>query len=438
MQRLRNANKTLAERYELAKILSGKSIDWNDEYLSQNDDDLGKALLKLIWLNGPLDQMNPTTEQMEIGLEILTKEQATANRIDIIRWKMLQSYVDEERSDDALEIIKTISLESDSDGTDLSPTDSTRQSGSLRLARSKHEESRRGWIGFHCSRTSIPNFTSFAGAYSAQSIRWRGLESSSTLAVHVFVQTLELDNLSKILLEDDLAITTYPHETLLLAHLLGAHHDEESWIKARKARKKALQVIQSTDVPDSIDDDEYKLLLLLEGQIEESVNKLDLTGRLLKKGILAINQIVKALSSGGSHLVDEKHLGNLIDSLEEGEVTGLSEALLQTIVSKLRLNNARLSLQRGDDSNQVVATLESVLNQPSIPYPIVQGVRQLMYEFDLGIEALVQWYQQHHQRSIWALLAQLPRLKHQMVKISRLLDCLSGQLTRLNLIMMRK
>ena len=100
-----------AERYELAKILSGKSIDWNDEYLLQNDDDLGKALLKLIWLNGPLNQMNPTTEQMEIGLEILTKEQATANRIDIIRWKMLQSYVDEERSDDALEIIKTISLE---------------------------------------------------------------------------------------------------------------------------------------------------------------------------------------------------------------------------------------------------------------------------------------------------------------------------------------
>ena len=107
--------------------------------------------------------------------------------------------------------------------------------------------------------------------------------------------------------------------------------------------------------------------MLLEGQIENPLTNL-LTGRLLKKGILAINQIVKALSSGGSHLVDEKHLGNLIDSLEEGEVTGLSEALLQTIVSKLRLNNARLSLQRGDDSNQVVATLESVLNQPSIPH----------------------------------------------------------------------
>lgn len=407
MQRLRNANKTLAERYELAKILSEKSIDWNDEYLSQNDDDLGKALLKLIWLNGPLDQMNPTTEQMEIGLEILTKEQATANRIDIIRWKMLQSYVDEERSDDALEIIKTISLESDSDGTDLLPLliqlDNQEAYDWLEVNMRNLDE---GGLVSIAQEQAFPISIRSQALILLKAFDGEGWNQVQPLAVHVFVQTLELDNLSKILLEDDLAITTYPHETLLLAHLLGAHHDEESWIKARKARKKALQVIQSTDVPDSIDDDEYKLLLLLEGQIEESVNKLDLTGRLLKKGILAINQIIKALSSGGSHLVDEKHLGNLIDSLAEGEVTGLSEALLQTIVSKLRLNNARLSLQRGDDSNQVVATLESVLNQPSIPYPIVQGVRQLMYEFDLGIEALVQWYQQHHQRSIWALLAQ--------------------------------
>ena len=29
-----------------------------------------------------------------------------------------------------------------------------------------------------------------------------------------------------------------------------------------------------------------------------------------------------------------------------------------------------------------------------------------MYEFDLGIHGLVQWYQSQHQRSIWALLSQ--------------------------------
>ena len=408
LERLRKANKALAERYELAKILTEATIEWDDAYFSQEADELGQALLKLAWLNGPLSQMNPTTAQLEIGLDLLTKEQAPANRVDVIRWKMLQCYADEERGDDALEIIKSISLEHDSDASELLPL----------LLQLDHSEAY-SWLESNMSNidegglVSISSEDAFPIELRAQALillkqqDGEGWNEVQSLAVFIFVQTLNLDELSKILLNDDLAIPTYPHETLILAHLLSAHHDEENWKAARKARKKALQMVQSTEVPASIDNDEYKLLLLLEGQIEESVSKLDLTSTLPgKKGILAINQIVKALSSGGSHLVDEKHLSNLVESLDEGDITMMGEALLRTIVSKLRLNNVRLSLERGDDSTQVIQTLETVLGQPSIPYPIVHGVRQLMYEFDLGIEALVQWYQKHHQRSIWALLAQ--------------------------------
>ena len=407
LERLRKANKSLAERYELAMILTGDTIDWKDDYLSQSDDDLGQALLKLAWMNGPLEHMNPSTTQLEIGLELLINEQAPTSRVDVVRWKMLQCYVGEERSDDALEIIKSISLEHDSDASELLPL----------LIQLGNDEAY-AWLETNMSNIDEGGLVSIAQEDALPvSLRagalvllkdqngegWMELQS---LAVHIFVQTLNLDELATILLDDDIAIPSHPHETLIVAHLLSAHHDENIWKAAREARKKALQMVQSTDVPASINDDEYKLLLLLEGRIEESVSKLKLTDTLPKKGIKAVNQIVNALSSGGSHLVDEKHLSNIIESLEESEMTGMGEALLRTIVSKLRLNNARLSLERGDDSNQVIATLESVLSQPSIPYPIIDGVRELMYEFDLGISSLVQWYQANHQRSIWALLAQ--------------------------------
>ncbi len=407
LERLRKANKSLAERYELAMILTGDTIDWNDDYLSQNNDDLGQALLKLAWMNGPLEHMNPSTAQLEIGLDLLVNEQAPTSRVDVVRWKMLQCYVVEERSDDALEIIKTISLEHDSDASELLPL----------LIQLGNDEAY-AWLEMNMSNIDEGGLVSIAqedalplplraGALvllkEQNGEGWMELQS---LAVHIFVQTLNLDELATILIDDDVAIPSHPHETLIVAHLLSAYHDENIWKAAREARKKALQMIQSTDVPSSINDDEHKLLLLLEGRIEESVGKLKLTDTLPKKGIKAVNQIVNALSSGGSHLVDEKHLSNIIESLEESEMTGMGEALLRTIVSKLRLNNARLSLERGDDSNQVIATLESVLSQPSIPYPIVDGVRELMYEFDLGISSLVQWYQANHQRSIWALLAQ--------------------------------
>ena len=407
LERLHKANKSLAERYQLAAFLGQHHIEWDDAYLIQEDDALGDALLRLVWLNGPLEQMNPTTEQLEIGLNLLSEEQAPTHRVDVIRWKMLQHYVEEERSDDALQIIKSISLEHDSDASELLPL-------LLQLNNSEAFD----WLGSNLVNIDEGGLVSIACedaipvTLRAQALvllreqDGEGWLEVQSLAVHVFVQTLNLDELSTIFLENDIAIPSHPYETLIVAHLLSASHVEEHWKKAREARKKALQVVQSTDVPESIGDDEYKLLLLLEGRIEEPVSKLELTGSLSKNGIKAINQIVNALSSGGSHLVDEKHLSNLTESLEEGELTALGEALLRTIVSKLRLNNARLSLERGDDSGMVIQTLETVLEQPSIPFPILDGVRELMYEFDLGIEALVQWYQQHHQRSIWALLSQ--------------------------------
>ncbi len=407
LERLRKANKSLAERYELAMVLTGDSIEWSDDYLKQNDDDLGKALLKLAWLNGPLDNMSPTTSQLEIGLEILISAQAPTNRVDVVRWKMLQCYVEEARSDDALEIIQSISLEHDSDASELLPLliQLNHPDAYTWLEANMNNIDEGGLVSI-AQENAIPTAIRAKALVLLRNQNGEGWTEVQSLAVHIFVQTLDLDELATILLEDELAIPTHPFETLIVAHLLSASHNEMDWKLARSARKKALQVVQSTEVPPSVNQDEHKLLLLLEGRIEESVSKLELTGTLPKKGILAVNQIVNALSSGGSHLVDEKHLNNVIESLEEGEMTEMGEALLRTIVSKLRLNNVRLSLERGDDTTQVILLLETVLKQPSIPYPIVDGVRELMYEFDLGIESLVQWYQSHHPRSIWALLAQ--------------------------------
>ena len=407
LKRLRKVDDSIAKRFELALKLTDGSAEWDDAYLSQTGDDLGQAIIKLVWMNGPLEKMKPSTEQLETGLKLLIDEQAPTNRIDVIRWKMLRCYVDEARGDDALEIIKSISLEDDSDASELLPLlvqlNNSEAYTWLESNVSKIDEG--GLVSISCE-PSVPIPLRAKALMLLHQQDGEGWLEVKSLAVYVFVQTLNLDELSTILFDDDVAIPTHPYETLIVAHLLGASYDEERWDVAREARRKALQVIQSTEVPESINDDEHNLLLLLEGRIDKSGSNFKLSESLSRNGIKALNQIVKALSSGGSHLVDEKHLRNLTESLEEDKVSRLENALLRTIVAKLRLNNARLYLERGDDSSNVVDMLENILHQPSIPYPIVDGVRELMYEFDLGIEGLVQWYQQNHQRSIWSLLAQ--------------------------------
>ena len=396
-----------SDRYQLLHQLTNGTIEWNDDLLKQDDDELGNAILEAAWKNGPIDEMNPSTEQLESGLSILLEQQASAQRVGAVRWKMLQSYVSSDRKEDALAVIETITLEHESDASELLPLLVELDSDQAYTWLDKNIENiDEGGLISIGREEKIPLELRSKSLVLLKQMNGEGWQESQAISVHVFLQSMDLNNLSEMLLEDSLAILSHPYETLLVAHLLSASHPEEVWKQARNARKEALQNIHSSELPEQMKEDEHKLLLLLEGRIDKSVNNVELGMSLGKNGLKAMNQIVKALSSGGSHLVDETQLGNLAEALVDAETTPLAKALLSTIISKLRLNNARLALENGDDMAAVISLLEMVLQQHDAPFTIIDGVRQLMYEFDLGIEGLVQWYQSAHQRSIWALLSQ--------------------------------
>lgn len=396
-----------SDRYQLLYQLTNGTLEWNDELLKQDDDELGNAILEAAWRNGPINEMNPSTEQLESGLSILLEQQASTQRVGAVRWKMLQSYVSSGRKEDALTVIETINLEHESDASELLP-----------LLVELDNADAYNWLGKNIENIDEGGLISIAreeriplelrskSLVLLKEMNGEGWQESQAISVHVFLQSMDLDNLSEMLLGNPLAILSHPYETLLVGHLLSASHPEEIWKQARDARKEALQNIHSSELPEQMKEDEHKLLLLLEGRIDKSVSNVELGMSLSKNGLKAMNQMVKALSSGGSHLVDETQLGNLAEALVDTETTPLAKALLSTIISKLRLNNARLALENGEDMAEVISLLEIVLQQHDAPFTIIDGVRQLMYEFDLGIEGLVQWYQNSHQRSIWALLSQ--------------------------------
>ena len=406
-EKTQGVNGIQTDRYQLIHNLTHGIIDWDDELLVQDDDELGNAILEAVWINGPINEMHPSTEQLEAGLSILLEKQALSQRVGAVRWKMLQSYVAEGRNEDALAVIDTINLEQESDASELLPLlvqldDSSAYSW---LAKNIENIDEGGLISIG-REEQIPLDIRSKSLVLLKEMDGEGWQESQAISVQVFLQSMDLENLSEMLLGNPLAILSHPYETLLIAHLLPASHPEEVWKQARSARKDALQNIHSSELPQQMSDDEHKLLLLLEGRIDKVVSDVELGMSLGKNGLKAMNQIVKALSSGGSHLVDETQLGNLAEALGNADTTPLARALLSTIISKLRLNNARLSLENGEDMAGAIGLLETVLQQQDAPFTIIDGVRQLMYEFDLGIQGLVQWYQSAHQRSIWALLSQ--------------------------------
>ena len=407
LERTQSVECIQTDRYQLLYALTNGTPDWNDELLNQPDDELGNAILEAVWKNAPINQMNPSTKQLETGLSILLEQQASTQRVDAVRWKMLQSYVASGRNEEALIVIQTINLEHESDASELLPllVELDNLDAYSWLDQNIENIDEGGLISIG-REEKIPLELRSKALVLLKQMDGEGWQESQEMSVHVFLQSMDLNNLSEMLLGNPLSILSYPYETLLVAHLLSASHPEEIWKQMRDVRKEALQNIHSSELPNQMSDDEHKLLLLLEGRIDKSISDVKLGMSLGRNGLKAMNQIVKALSSGGSQLVDETQLGNLAEALGDAETTPLARSLLSTIISKLRLNNARLSLEKGDDVTGVVSLLEIVLQQRDVPFTIIDGVRQLMYEFDLGIQGLVQWYQSAHQRSIWALLSQ--------------------------------
>ena len=242
---------------------------------------------------------------------------------------MLQSYVSSNRKEDALNVIESINLEQESDASELLPllVELDNADAYNWLAKNIENIDEGGLISIG-REERVPLELRSKSLVLLKNMNGEGWQESQAISVHVFLQSMDLNNLSEMLLGDPLAILSHPYETLLVGHLLSASHPEEIWKQARDARKEALQNIHSSELPEQMKEDEHKLLLLLEGRIDKSVSNVELGMSLGKNGLKAMNQIVKALSSGGSHLVDETQLGNLAEALAETETTPLAKALL--------------------------------------------------------------------------------------------------------------
>ena len=217
------------DRYQLIHNLTHGIIDWNDELLVQDDDELGIAILEAVWVNGPINEMNPSTEQLETGLSILLEKQALSQRVGAVRWKMLQSYVAEGRNEDALAVIDTINLEQESDASELLPllVQLDNSSAYSWLAKNIENIDEGGLISIG-REEQIPLDIRSKSLVLLKEMDGEGWQESQAISVQVFLQSMDLENLSEMLLGNPLAILSHPYETLLIAHLLPASHPEEA------------------------------------------------------------------------------------------------------------------------------------------------------------------------------------------------------------------
>ena len=95
------------------------------------------------------------------------------------------------------------------------------------------------------------------------------------------------------------------------------------------------------------------------------------------------------------------NIDHLVNSVEQTDLSELESRLFSVLISTLRLNYVRLSLQHGLRNRDIVEILDKLIEGEDTPSRIIYSLSQLIFEHDIGLQSLVSWYQDYDPLSPW-------------------------------------
>ncbi len=396
LKELAKFNSDLSEALtDLIQLRNGDVNDWNKSRSLTEDDELSMARKKVAWGLMPAEASELSSSEIQEGLEVVTSPQQRES----LTWWKLSALVREGSSEEALELLKTQTVEPDADMEILIPI--VKQLG----------EEAFSWLASQIDKLAQESLSEIVAdeeigenlrLATARRMHDKGASLGISASIDLFTRGLDLNRLAEVLFVDDQRCIDYPYATLLVVHLLPAKTKGWDFATIRKARRNALSTVEAAEVPSAFSPASRGLILMLDGAAQSAddwvVDTLD------KNGIKAFNNCKQALRDGGDGLADSKVLDNLVKSVSEAKLSDVESRLFNAVIDTLRLNRASWLLQTGK-SKGVVELLDGLLSGEVTAMPMMQAVRHLVLEYDIGLTNLVSWYQENDPQSPWHTLA---------------------------------
>ena len=380
---------------DLLQLREGNPSDWNASRSLSEDDELSMARKKAAWDLMPEQASELTSEELAEGLSLAT----TPQQKETLTWWRLAALLSEGSSEKALELLMSLSVESDADMSILMP-----------LVKKLGEDAF-SWLASQIENLAQESLSDLVGdedvgitlrAAAARRLHDIGASVGIDASIDIFTRGLDLSRLAQVLLIDEQRCADNPYATLLVAHLLPARTKGWDFETIRNARRNALSTVEGAEVPSAFSPVSRELILMLDGAAQADddwvVDTLD------KNGIKAFNNCRQALKDGGDGLADSKVIDTLAKSVKSADLSDVESRLLSAVIDTLRLNRASWALQTGK-STGVNKLLDGLLSGEVTAMPMMQAVRHLVLEYDIGLANLVTWYQENDPQSPWHTLA---------------------------------
>ena len=400
IKELSKIDKQLSLEYEdLLNLVNGKISDWDSSSTLDPSDGLSKIRKYLTWQMAPVEEVSKlSSKELSEGIELLKQNKENNSKVEELTWIYLSILNSEGSMDEAEELLIQQTLEHGAEIKQLMPViTSINSSKIIDWLENQIPRLDEGSLTEIINTEGIPYSTLNMSLKRLQDLDCEAWENVYEKAIEVYSQCLELERLSELFSKNPVLVLAHPFEALIVYHLIAANGNEQLLEFASNARSEGLASIHGTSPPNYISSASHSLLLMMEGSNvdEDGFSILD------KRGYQALNKAKHSLKEGGSGTISLTNIEHLVNSVEQSDLTELESRLFSVLISTLRLNHVRSSLQHGLRNKDIVEILDKLIEGKDTPSRIIHSLSQLIFEHDIGLQSLVSWYQDFDPLSPW-------------------------------------
>jgi len=392
-------SKMASEFEDFVNLHKGKAKDWHSSKDLSSKDGLSTTRRYLAWtLASVKDAAKLSSKELLDGIETLQENPENNPKVEQLTWIYLSLLNSEGSTEEAKELLLQQSLDTNANLTELLPVINNIKSSEIYdWLHDQIPNLDEGSLVEIVRNNELSNTIRSLALNKLQDQDGEAWEEVIDNAIQTYSQTLELKRLAKVLSSNPVFVLSNPYEALLAYHLIAAKGDNELLQATKDSRSEALSSIHSTNPPEYISSTSHSLLMLMEGNSidEESFTILD------KRGYQALKSARNSLKEGGTGTISLTNLEHLISSVQQSELNELERRLFSVLISTLRLNHVRLSLQHGMRTSDSIEILNQLIEGSKTPSRIINSVSKLIFEHDIGLSSLVNWYQEHDPLSPW-------------------------------------
>jgi len=397
---------------QLLSLRLGDGSEWRSAAIKDGENALSSAIRLEAWKRFEVHEDSDVDFLMG-GLQTLNEAGISAP--DSLRWSVIEGLVGAGRSDEASGMLDGLDIDGESQmRTALSLVTQIGEGGLVdRIVKAMEKASNE--VVLTVMRDDAAPLNIRKRAANILSTKELGIEEE-VLDIHTL--SADVEGLSREFLAHSELASQFPHRALLVWHLITASQAVTVLEDLEIMRRRAILALADTDDDEVLTGAASSLIALLSGissGMDAVHEKLD------SDGVLALNEVRRALSAEGDGVVRESRIETLETTVRNAQLTYLERSLFTALVNALRLNRATMELRLEERSDSALTALGNLCLDNEVAMRSIRFATDLVLEYDAAIPELEMWYRQHDNGSAehQTVRATLARSKDDRINAAR-------------------